>query len=106
MRELTIQAPGELFNPVKKLLANLRGTRILSTRKLAEAAPPAAPPFTPEQQQLMDELKESLREAAAFEPSPPKTRAKRRSPRHHLGKAGRAKCCCCWPCMTKATAPT
>ena len=68
MRELTIQVPDELFGAVKKLLANLRGTRILSTRKLAEAdAPPAAPPFTPEQQQFVDELKESLREAAAFE---------------------------------------
>ena len=67
MREITIQVPDELFGPIKKLLANLRGTRILSTRKLAEAIPPVSPPFTPEQQQFVDELKESLREVEQHE---------------------------------------
>ena len=64
MRELTIQIPDELFGPVKKLLANLRGARVTHTRKLAEAV---APVFTPEQQLFVDELKQSLREAEAFE---------------------------------------
>jgi len=63
MRELTIEVPDELFGPVKKLLQNLRGTRLTGTRKLADA-PPA---FTPEQQLFVDELKQSLRDAEAFE---------------------------------------
>ena len=63
MRELTIQVPDELFGPVKKLLQNLRGARLTSTRKLADV--PAA--FTPEQQLFVDELKQSLRDAEAFE---------------------------------------
>ncbi len=64
MREITIQVPDELFGPVKKLLQNLRGAQITRTRKLADASPP---PFTAEQQLFIDELKQSLREAEAFE---------------------------------------
>ena len=63
MRELTIQVPDELFGPVKKLLQNLRGARLTGTRKLADVAPA----FTPEQQLFVDELKQSLRDAEAFE---------------------------------------
>ena len=63
MRELTIEVPDELFGPVKKLLQNLRGTRLTGTRKLADAPPT----FTPEQQLFVDELKQSLRDAEAFE---------------------------------------
>ena len=66
MRELTIEVPDELFGPVKKLLQNLRGTRLTGTRKLADVVP-VPPAFTPEQQLFVDELKQSLRDAEAFE---------------------------------------
>ena len=63
MRELTIQISDEQFSFVKKLMANLRDVRVVKTRKL-----PAAPaPLTAEQQEFVDDLKQSLREAAAYE---------------------------------------
>ena len=63
MRELTIQVPDELFSSFRKLLQNVRGVQVTKTRKL----PAAAPPLTAEQQEFVDELKQSLREAAAYE---------------------------------------
>ena len=88
MRELTIEVPDELFGPVKKLLQNLRGTRLTGTRKLADA-PPA---FTPEQQLFVDELKQSLRDAEAFErgelhlPTWDEVRAQQRAAQPHAAQ--------------------
>jgi len=88
MRELTIEVPDELSGLVKKLLQNLRGARVTHTRKLAGAAPPAPPAFTAEQQQFVDELKQSLLEAAAFErgelhlPTWQEVRAQEQAARH------------------------
>ena len=65
MRELTIQVPDEQFGFVKKLLENLRGVQVTKTRKLK--LPVAPVPLTAEQQEWVDELKQSLLEAAAFE---------------------------------------
>lgn len=62
MRELTIRIPDELFSTFRKLLQNVRGVEVIQTRKV-----PAAPPLTAEQQEFVAELKQSLREAAAFE---------------------------------------
>ena len=64
MRELTIHIPDEQLPFFKKLLANLRDVRLVQTRAVAAPAPPA---FTPEQQLFVDELKQSLRDAEAFE---------------------------------------
>ena len=61
MRELTIHIPDEQLPFFKKLLANLRDVRLVQTRAVA------APAFTPEQQLFVDELKQSLRDAEAFE---------------------------------------
>ena len=66
MRELTIQIPDELFGPVRKILQNLRGVQVTKTRKLP-AAPAVPAPLTPEQQEWVDELKQSLREAEAYQ---------------------------------------
>lgn len=63
MRELTIRIPDEQFNFFRKLLQNLPWVQVEKTRKLSVR--PA--PLTAEQQEWVDELKQSLLEAAAFE---------------------------------------
>lgn len=63
MREITLRIPDEQFSFFRKLLQNLPWVQVAKTRKL-----PAAPaPLTAEQQEFVDELRQSLREAAAFE---------------------------------------
>jgi hypothetical protein len=64
MREITLRIPDEQFGFFRKLLQNLPWVQVEKTRKLP-AAP--APPFTAEQQEFVDELKQSLREAEAWQ---------------------------------------
>ena len=86
MRELTIRIPDELFSSFRKLLQNVRGVEVVQTRKVS-----AAPPLTVEQQEFVEELKQSLREAAAYErgelklPTWQETREQQRAAKQQTG---------------------
>ncbi len=63
MREITLRIPDEQFNFFRKLLQNLPWVQVEKTRKLSVR--PA--PLTAEQQEWVDDLKQSLLDAEAYQ---------------------------------------